>query len=163
MVLCSGGLLTSLPELSLAGVHRRGVHGAMGDGLTCGRIEFARLRMTLAWGTRHGRGGPVAQLAVDVDQLAATGRGVARRGVRIAIGTAAATGPGKTILGGLAVLGDRRAGVRSHVVDSPFWTRSRIGPDHDVTEVTAGPRSGTWWPGWSRPGPGKRGMRRCCW
>jgi hypothetical protein len=46
-VLCSAGPVTSLPELSLAGVHRRG-HGAMYDGLACGRIEFARLRRTLA-------------------------------------------------------------------------------------------------------------------
>ena len=39
-VLCSGGPVTSLPELSLCGVHRRG-HGGMYDGLACGRVEVA--------------------------------------------------------------------------------------------------------------------------
>jgi hypothetical protein len=46
-VLCAGGPVTSLPELSLCEVHRRG-HGAMYDALACGRVEFARLRMTVA-------------------------------------------------------------------------------------------------------------------
>ncbi|MDQ1295397.1 MAG: hypothetical protein QG608_3282 [Actinomycetota bacterium] len=46
-VLCAGGPVTSLPELSLVGVHRHG-HGAMYDALACGQIEFARLWMTVA-------------------------------------------------------------------------------------------------------------------
>lgn len=46
-VLCSQGPVTSLPELSLAGVHRRG-HGAMYDALACGQIDVARLRQALA-------------------------------------------------------------------------------------------------------------------
>jgi DDE superfamily endonuclease len=46
-VLCTQGPVTSLPELSLAGVHRRG-HGAMYDALAQGRINVARLQMALA-------------------------------------------------------------------------------------------------------------------
>jgi hypothetical protein len=51
-VLCAPGPVTSLPELSLVPVHRRG-HGAMYDALACGRVEFARLRKTVAL-TRGG-------------------------------------------------------------------------------------------------------------
>jgi hypothetical protein len=40
-VLCARGPVTSLPELSLAGVHRRG-HGAMYDALAQGRLNVAR-------------------------------------------------------------------------------------------------------------------------
>ncbi|WP_073450286.1 NF041680 family putative transposase [Streptomyces yunnanensis] len=46
-VLCAGGPVTSLPELSLEAVHRRG-HGAMYDALADGRIDVARLRRALA-------------------------------------------------------------------------------------------------------------------
>ena len=46
-VLCAPGPVTSLPELSLAPVHRRG-HGAMYDALACGQVEFAALRKTVA-------------------------------------------------------------------------------------------------------------------
>jgi hypothetical protein len=46
-VLCVGGPVVSLPELSLAGVHRRG-HGAMYDALAQGHIVVSRLRMVLA-------------------------------------------------------------------------------------------------------------------
>jgi hypothetical protein len=46
-VLCTHGPVTSLPELSLAGVHRRG-HGALYDGLASGHVEVDRLRKTLA-------------------------------------------------------------------------------------------------------------------
>jgi DDE superfamily endonuclease len=63
-VLCAEGPVCSLPELSLAGVHRRG-HGAMYDALASGRIETGRLRQALA-GLELPRleGG---QLAVAVD------------------------------------------------------------------------------------------------
>ncbi|MGW1108019.1 transposase [Streptomyces sp. NPDC002540] len=64
-VLCAGGPVVSLPELSLAGVHRRG-HGAMYDALAEGRIDIARLRMTLAGlELPRGAGGQIA-IALDV-------------------------------------------------------------------------------------------------
>jgi hypothetical protein len=43
-VLCAPGPVTSLPELSLAFVPRRG-HGALYDGLACGEVDLARLRV----------------------------------------------------------------------------------------------------------------------
>lgn len=46
-VLCADGPVTTLVELCLAGVHRRG-HGGMYDGLNAGRFEVARLRGSLA-------------------------------------------------------------------------------------------------------------------
>jgi len=46
-LLCAPGPVTSLPELSLQAVHRRG-HGAMYDALACGRLEVDRLRRCLA-------------------------------------------------------------------------------------------------------------------
>ena len=46
-VLCAGGPVVSLPELSLQAVHRRG-HGAMYDALAQGRLEVSRLRLALA-------------------------------------------------------------------------------------------------------------------
>ena len=46
-VLCADGPVTSLPELSLAPVFRRG-HGALYDALAEGSVDIARLRRTLA-------------------------------------------------------------------------------------------------------------------
>lgn len=46
-VLCADGPVTCLVGLSLAAEHRRG-HGALYDGLNCGRIDVARLRVSLA-------------------------------------------------------------------------------------------------------------------
>ena len=46
-VLCAPGPVTSLPQLSLAFVHRRG-HGALYDALANGGIDLARLRTSLA-------------------------------------------------------------------------------------------------------------------
>jgi hypothetical protein len=46
-MLCAGGPVTSLVELTLVGEHRRG-HGAMYDALNAGRVEPARLRRALA-------------------------------------------------------------------------------------------------------------------
>ena len=46
-VLCAGGPVRSLAGLSLAPEHRRG-HGALYDAVSCGRIEIARLRRSLA-------------------------------------------------------------------------------------------------------------------
>ncbi|GAB3835609.1 hypothetical protein GCM10027610_033790 [Dactylosporangium cerinum] len=45
-ILCAPGPVTSLPELSLAFVHRRG-HGALYDGLAGGAVEVDRLRTAL--------------------------------------------------------------------------------------------------------------------
>jgi len=45
-LLCADGPVSSLPELSLEPVHRRG-HGALYDALACGRIHLARLQLTL--------------------------------------------------------------------------------------------------------------------
>jgi hypothetical protein len=46
-LLCSGGSVTSLVDLTLEAERRRG-HGALYDGLNNGRIEIARLRWVLA-------------------------------------------------------------------------------------------------------------------
>src|SRR5258705_10150089 len=46
-VLCSSGPVTSLPELTLDPVHRRG-HGAMYDALAVGEIDLLCLRKSLA-------------------------------------------------------------------------------------------------------------------
>ncbi|MET8129583.1 transposase, partial [Streptomyces sp. NPDC005231] len=66
-VLCAGGPVVSLPELSLAGVHRRG-HGAMYDALAQGHINVSRLRMALA-GLRLPRGTD-GQLSIALDVTA---------------------------------------------------------------------------------------------
>jgi hypothetical protein len=64
-VLCTDGPVVSLPELSLAGVHRRG-HGALYDGLAAGRIDIARLRMALT-GLELPRGADrQVRIAIDV-------------------------------------------------------------------------------------------------
>jgi len=64
-VLCADGPVRSLVDLTLTAEHRRG-HGALYDGLNCGRIDVARLRVDLAClpvpRTRDGR----IVLAVDV-------------------------------------------------------------------------------------------------
>jgi DDE superfamily endonuclease len=46
-LLCTDGPVKTLVELALAPEHRRG-HGALYDGLNCGRIDVRRLRATLA-------------------------------------------------------------------------------------------------------------------
>src|SRR6266511_3869001 len=46
-VLCADGPVKTLVDLALAPEHRRG-HGALYDGLNCGRIDIKRLRTTLA-------------------------------------------------------------------------------------------------------------------
>jgi len=63
-ILCAEGPVTSLAELSIAEVHRRG-HGALYDALDCGRIDVARLRMALA-GLELERG-PGGQLCIALD------------------------------------------------------------------------------------------------
>jgi hypothetical protein len=63
-VLCASGPVTSLPELTLEAVHRRG-HGAMYDALAAGEIDPERLRRSLA-GLALPRGGS-GQLCLAVD------------------------------------------------------------------------------------------------
>ena len=66
-VLCATGPVTSLPELSLSGVHRRG-RGAMYDALAQGHINVSRLRIALA-GLRLPRGAD-GQLSIALDVTA---------------------------------------------------------------------------------------------
>lgn len=64
-VLCAEGPVTTLVELSLTAVHRRG-HGALYDGLACGRVEIARLRHAItSTALPRDRQGRIV-LAVDV-------------------------------------------------------------------------------------------------
>lgn len=132
-VLCAGGPVTSLPELSLRGVCRRG-HGAMYDGLACGQIEVAQLRMTLAAlqlpRDRLGR----LRLAVDVttwprpDAECSSGRSYCHRYCRC-------DGTRQTIPGWpYSVIAALETGRTSwtHLLDA-----ARIGPDDDLTEVCA--------------------------
>ena len=64
-LLCTGGAVRSLVELSLTAEHRRG-HGGLYDGLNCGRIEFDRLRRALGGlSVPRDRDGRIV-LAVDV-------------------------------------------------------------------------------------------------
>ncbi|MEV0396373.1 NF041680 family putative transposase [Polymorphospora rubra] len=64
-LLCSGGPVTSLVDLSLAAEHRRG-HGALYDALGAGGIDVARLRVTLAGLVLPRATGGRIMLAVDV-------------------------------------------------------------------------------------------------
>jgi hypothetical protein len=64
-VLCSSGPVTSLPELSLCLVHRRG-HGALYDALACGEMDVVRLRAALAHLDLPRDGSGRLRLAVDV-------------------------------------------------------------------------------------------------
>jgi hypothetical protein len=64
-VLCAPGPVTSLPELSLAGVHRRG-HGSTYAALADGRLDVARLRMALASLVLPRASDGQLRLAVDV-------------------------------------------------------------------------------------------------
>ena len=64
-LLCAGGAVRSLVELSLTPEHRRG-HGALYDAINCGRMDIARLRRSLADLTvPRDRDGAIV-LAVDV-------------------------------------------------------------------------------------------------
>ncbi len=74
-VLCAPGPVTSLPELSLVGVHRRG-HGSTYAALADGWMDVDRLRVALA-GLDLPRGSDgQLRLAVDVTPVAAPGRGM---------------------------------------------------------------------------------------
>lgn len=64
-VLCADGPVTALVELTLVAEHRRG-HGAMYDALNHGRVEFERIRRTLASLPLPRAAGGRIVLAVDV-------------------------------------------------------------------------------------------------
>jgi hypothetical protein len=132
-VLCAGGPVTSLPELSLCGVHRRG-HGAMYDALACGRVEFARLRMTVAGLELPRDASGRLRLAVDVttwprpDAECSAGRSHCHKYCRC-------NGTRQTIPGWpYSVIAALETGRTSwtHLLDAV-----RLGPDDDATEVTA--------------------------
>jgi hypothetical protein len=63
-MLCAEGPVVSVPELSLAGVHRRG-HGGLYDALASGKLNVARFAAVLA-GLELPRFGGRITLAVDV-------------------------------------------------------------------------------------------------
>jgi hypothetical protein len=133
-VLCTPGPVTSLPELSLAGIHRRG-HGSTYAALADGRLEVDRLRMALACvDLPRGSDGQI-RLAVDVtpwprpDAECSPQRAHAHRPCRC-------DGVRQTIPGWpysvVAVLESGRSS----------WTAPldavRLVPGQDATEVTAG-------------------------
>jgi hypothetical protein len=132
-VLCADGPVMSLPELSLVGVHRRG-HGALYQALRRGRIEVARLRVTLAGLPLPRRGDGQLMVAVDVtpwprpDAECSPQRLHCHRPCRC-------DGRRQTIPGWpYSVIAALEPGRGS-------WTAPldamRIGPDDDVTELTA--------------------------
>ena len=139
-VLCTPGPVTSLPELSLAGVHRRG-HGSTYAALADGRMDVDRLRMALA-GLDLPRGGDgQIRLAVDVtawprpDAECSPQRAHAHRPCRC-------DGVRQTIPGWpysiVAVLESGRSSWTA-----PLDAR-RLVPGEDATEVTAGQIREVW-------------------
>src|SRR4051812_40025264 len=63
-MLCTDGPVTSVPELSLSGVYRRG-HGGLYDALSSGKLNVVRFTATLA-GLELPRFAGRITLAVDV-------------------------------------------------------------------------------------------------
>ncbi|MEV0489084.1 transposase [Streptomyces atratus] len=151
-VLCAGGPVVSLPELSLAAVHRR-AHGAMYDALAQGHIAVSRLRMALA-GLELPRGADrQLSIALDVtpwprpDAECSPERLHCHRPCRC-------DGVRQTIPGWPYQVAAALGGGRSS------WTGPldavRLGPEDDPTEVTATQirdlrarlqRAGQWRPG----------------
>lgn len=64
-LLRTDGPVKTLVDLALAPEHRRG-HGALYDGLGCGRIEFTRLRAARAWRCLPRAADGRLVLAVDI-------------------------------------------------------------------------------------------------
>ncbi|MEU6325633.1 NF041680 family putative transposase [Streptomyces sp. NPDC047009] len=132
-VLCAGGPVVSLPELSLQAVHRRG-HGAMYDALAQGRLDVSRLRLALA-GLELPRGTDrQISIALDVtpwprpDAECSPDRLHCHRPCRC-------DGVRQTIPGWPYQVAAALGGGRTS------WTGPldavRLGPDDDLTEVTA--------------------------
>jgi hypothetical protein len=132
-LLCASGPVTSLVELSLEAVHRRG-HGAMYDALAAGRLDVGSLRRSLAGLVLPRSSQGRLRLAVDVtawprpDAECSPARCHCHRPCRC-------DGQRQTIPGWpysvVAALGSGRSS----------WTAPldavRLGPDDDATEVTA--------------------------
>jgi DDE superfamily endonuclease len=133
-LLCAEGPVTSLAELSLELVHRRG-HGAMDDALAQGRVDASRLRLILA-GLDLPRGAD-RQLTIAVDTTpwprpdaeCSPERLHCHRPCRC-------DGIRQTIPGWPYQVAVALAGGRS----SWTWPLDvvRLGPDDDPTAVTAG-------------------------
>jgi DDE superfamily endonuclease len=132
-VLCAGGPVVSLPELSLEAVHRRG-HGAVYDALAQGRLDVARLRLALArLELSRGTDGQIS-IALDVtpwprpDAECSPDRLHCYRPCRC-------DGVRQTIPGWPYQVAAALGGGRTS------WTGPldvvRLGPDDDLTEVTA--------------------------
>jgi DDE superfamily endonuclease len=132
-VLCASGPVMSLPELTLDPVYRRG-HGAMYDALAAGRIDMARLRMSLAGLALPRSSQGQLRLAADVtpwprpDAECSPQRCHCHRPCRC-------DGVRQTIPGWpYSIVAALESGRSS-------WTAPldavRLGPDDDVTEVTA--------------------------
>jgi hypothetical protein len=132
-VLCASGPVTSLPELTLDPVHRRG-HGAMYDALAAGEIDLARLRMSLAGLALPRSSQGRLRLAVDVtpwprpDAECSPQRCHCHRPCRC-------DGVRQTIPGWpYSIVAALESGRSS--CTAPL-DAVRLGPDDDVTEVTA--------------------------
>jgi len=113
-LLCADGPVKTLVGLALAPEHRRG-HGALYDGLNCGRVDVGRLRQALAELPLPRAAGGRIVLAVDVSPwLRPDAPTSAERGVLPRLWPReepVAAHPG------LAVLLCRGAGDRPHLVD----------------------------------------------
>ena len=132
-LLCAEGPVKTLVGLSLAPEHRRG-HGALYDGVNRGRIDFARLRRTLAGLPLPRAADGRLMLAVDVSNWLRPG---------------AATSPDRLFCHVYA----RGKGQAQMIPGWPYsvvaalepgrtsWTAVldavRLGPDDDETDVTA--------------------------
>ena len=132
-VLCRSGPVTSLPELSLEPVHRRG-WGSTYAALSAGRIDFQRLRMSLAGLALPRSSSGQIRLAVDVtpwprpDAECSPDRAHCHRPCRC-------DGVRQTIPGWpYSIVVALESGRSS-------WTAPldalRVGPNDDLTEVTA--------------------------
>ncbi|WP_372446671.1 transposase [Streptomyces laculatispora] len=129
-VLCTDGSVVSLPELSIAEVHRRG-HGAMYDVLAQGHIAVSRLRMARA-GLVLPRGAD-GQLSIALGGTASGRRVFAPAAVlppSVPLRRGASDHPGWPYQVAAALGGGRSS-----------WTGPldvmRLGPEDDPTEVTA--------------------------
>lgn len=156
-VLCAGGPVVSLPELSLETVHRRG-HGAMYGALAQGRLDVSRLRWALA-GLRLPRGTDrQISIALDVtpwprpDAECSPDRLHCHRPCRC-------DGVRQTIPGWPYQVAAGLGGGRTS------WTgvldAVRLGPTDDATEVTAA-QIRTCSTACVRPDSGAKAIPRCC-
>ena len=129
---CTAGPVRSLPELSLEPEHRRG-HGGLYDAVNAGRVEFARIRRTLA-GLALPRVGRRIVLGVDVTPWLRPDAETSPERLFCHV-HGRATGTSQMIPGWpYSIVAALEAGRTS-------WTAVldavRLGPDDDATAVTA--------------------------